>query len=102
MMLADDENVILSRDRWLLERISSARQRPDFARNETAHHLGATVGGETINRMCTSKKSWFRTQEEADKAAHDCTQKYGDVFRAYRCRACDRFHLTTRAYGVLG
>ncbi len=100
-MLADDDDIVLARDRPLLQRITRARAEKRSLRVEDAHQLGATTGGETIVRMCTSKKSWFRTEAEAAKAADDCTAKYNERFYTYRCRACNDWHLTTRRPGTM-
>ncbi len=95
-MLADDENIVLHQDRHLLAVISGTRGHLTQARQEDAHHLGATIGSDSINRMCSSKRSWFRTKAEADKAAADVSLKYKEPFSSYPCRACGLFHLTTR------
>ena len=98
-MLADDENVVLAQDRHLLAIISGQQHEPlTRARAEDAHHLGAAQG-DAIRRMCSSKRSWFRTQDEADKAARDVSLKYKETFSSYPCRACGLFHLTTRPGG---
>lgn len=95
-MLADDENVILPQDRRLLRSVIGELGDPMRTRWKDAHDLGATQGGDTIARMCSSKRSWFWTREEADKAARDVSARYGEPFSSYPCRACWLFHLTTR------
>ncbi len=96
-MLADDENVILPRDRALLENIVGSRSRPVRAEVQRVH--GLIENGFDIGRGCASKKSWFSTPAEAEKAANDVSARYGTQFRFYRCRVCFKYHLTTSGVG---
>lgn len=96
-VLTDDENIVSPIDQHLLDKIRGAYARPRRAEGQRGHAM--VESGFDIARACGSKKSWFATQEQADKAAVDVSARYGETFRSYHCRVCFRFHLTTNVDG---
>lgn len=58
------------------------------------------VRGADVYRSCT-RKSRYKTNQEAQKAARKMSFMYGTEMRSYYCRFCEGYHLTKKPLKIV-
>ena len=80
-----------TRDEALLAMVRQAKRAPLEAMLARAHELVTSNNG--ANLACAGKVK-FSNPINAQKAARDLTERYGDYTEPYLCAYCGRWHMT--------